>query len=75
MCIHPRQGFSCCGHPGCLVASFCYQDRLFDKEVRELNIAAVLGWRKRFRERLERIAARYEPRVAVNFDDVADMLS
>ena len=21
------------GHPGCLVASFCYQDRLFDKEV------------------------------------------
>ena len=47
------------GHPGCLVASFCYQDRLFDKEVRELNTAAVLGWRKRFRERLERIAARY----------------
>ena len=40
------------GHPGCLVASFCYQDRLFDKEVRELNIAAVLGWRKRFREDL-----------------------
>jgi TetR/AcrR family transcriptional repressor of nem operon len=25
------------GHPGCLVASFCYQDRLFDKEVRDLN--------------------------------------
>ena len=63
------------GHPGCLVASFCYQDRLFDKEVRELNTAAVLGWRKRFRERLERIAARYEPRVVVNLDDVADMLS
>ena len=63
------------GHPGCLVASFCYQERLFDKEVRELNTAAVLGWRKRFRERLERIAARYEPRVVVNLDDVADMLS
>ena len=63
------------GHPGCLVASFCYQDRLFDKEVCELNTAEVLGWRKRFRERLERIAARYEPRVVVNLDDVADMLS
>src|SRR6187431_3632322 len=24
------------GHPGCVVASFCYQDRLFDKDVREL---------------------------------------
>jgi TetR/AcrR family transcriptional regulator, transcriptional repressor for nem operon len=63
------------GHPGCLVASFCYQERLFDREVRELNTAAVLGWRRRFRERLDRIAARYPPRVAVNLDDLADMLS
>ena len=63
------------GHPGCLVASFCYQDRLFDKEVRDLNTAAVLGWRKRFRERLDLIAARYPPRVKVDLDDVADMLS
>jgi AcrR family transcriptional regulator len=63
------------GHPGCLVASFCYQDRLFDREVRELNAAAVLGWRKRFRERLDMIAARYSPRIDVDLDDVADMLS
>ena len=63
------------GHPGCLVASFCYQDRLFDKEVRDLNEAAVLGWRKRFRARLDLIAARYEPLVKVDLDDVADMLS
>jgi AcrR family transcriptional regulator len=63
------------GHPGCLVASFCYQDRLFDKDVRELNAAAVLGWRKRFRERLDLIAAHYPPRIRVDLDDVADMLS
>jgi TetR/AcrR family transcriptional regulator, transcriptional repressor for nem operon len=63
------------GHPGCLVASFCYQDRLFDKEVRDLNAAAVLGWRKRFRERLDLIAARHQPRIDVDLDDVADMLS
>jgi len=62
------------GHPGCLVASFCYQDRLFDKEVRDLNASAVLGWRTRFKQRLERIAERYPPRVAVNLDDVADLL-
>ncbi len=63
------------GHPGCLIASFCYQDRLFDKEVRDLNAAAVLGWRKRFKRRLERIADRYPPKLSVNLDDVADMLS
>jgi TetR/AcrR family transcriptional regulator, transcriptional repressor for nem operon len=63
------------GHPGCLVASYCYQYRLFDKEVRELNAKAVLGWRQRFRERLDTIAACYPPRIAVDFDDLADMLS
>ena len=63
------------GHPGCLVAAYCYQDRLFDKEVRDLNAAAVLSWRKRFKERLELIAARYPPRIAVDLDDLADMLS
>jgi hypothetical protein len=63
------------GHPGCLVASICYQDRLFDRDVRELNAAAVLNWRKRFRGRLDRIAARYPPRLEVDLDDLADMLS
>ncbi len=63
------------GHPGCLVAAICYQERLFDREVRDLNAAAVLGWRRRFRERLDLIAARYPPRLPVDLDDVADMLS
>jgi AcrR family transcriptional regulator len=63
------------GHPGCLVAAYCYQDRLFDREVRELNTAAVLGWRRRFRARLDLIAARYPPKIAIDLDDLADMLS
>jgi AcrR family transcriptional regulator len=63
------------GHPGCLVAAYCYQDRLFDREIRELNAAAVLGWRKRFRDRLEAISRRYPPRIAIDLDDLADMLS
>ena len=63
------------GHPGCLVASYCYQDRLFDKEVRELNASAVLNWRKRFRQHLDRIAERYKPRMEIDLDDLADMLS
>jgi len=60
-------------HPGCLVASYCYQDRLFDRDVRELTATGVAGWRKLFRERLERVAARYPPRIDVSIDDLADM--
>jgi AcrR family transcriptional regulator len=63
------------GHPGCLVAAYCYQERLFDREVQALNTAAVLGWRRRFRERLDLIAARYPPKLQVDLDDLADMLS
>jgi len=63
------------GHPGCLIAAYCYQDRMFDQHIRTLNAEAVLSWRRRFRERLDRIAARYPPRVAVDLDDLADMLS
>ncbi len=62
-------------HPGCLVAAFCYQEQLFNRDVRDLNTAGVLRWRRRFRERLERIAARYPPRVEVDLDTLADMVS
>lgn len=63
------------GHPGCMVASICYHEQLFAREVRELNARAVLGWRNRFRARLDRIVEIYPPRVPVDLDDVADMLS
>ncbi len=62
-------------HPGCLVAAFCYQEQLFNRDVRELNAAGVLRWRRRFRERLERIAERYPPRIDVDLDVLADMVS
>ncbi len=63
------------GYPGCLVAAYCYQDRLFDREVSNLNASAVLGWRQRFRERLDLITARYPPRIEVDLDDLSDMLT
>lgn len=63
------------GHPGCMVAAVCYQEQLFNRNVVDLNAAGMLGWRKRFRERFELIAQRYPPRVAVDFDALADMLS
>ena len=63
------------GHPGCLVASYVYQDYLFSQEVRRMTTEGHRIWRTRFRERLDRIAARYPPRIEVHLDDMADMLS
>jgi len=63
------------GHPGCLIASYVYQDFMFSGEVRELTTEGHRIWRRRFRERLDRIAARYPSRIEVNLDDMADMLS
>jgi AcrR family transcriptional regulator len=62
-------------HPGCLAASFCYQDRLFSQEIRELNAEGILSWRRRFRERLDLIAGRYPPKTDVDLDALADMAS
>jgi TetR/AcrR family transcriptional repressor of nem operon len=63
------------GHPGCMVASAAYQDRLFDRAVREKNRQAVLAWRKRFGGYFSEIAELYEPRDAVDLNVLADMIS
>ena len=61
--------------PGCLVATCVYQERLFDRAVRNLNRDLVLGWRVRFRALLDDIAAVYPPRDRVDMDAAADFVS
>lgn len=63
------------GHPGCLVATFCYQERLFDNRIKEINKQAVLNWRVRFREDIDKIVAIYPPREDVDLDALADMVT
>jgi AcrR family transcriptional regulator len=63
------------GHPGCIVATVCYQERLFDAEVRELNRQSVLAWRRLFLAEIEKVAARYPPRDEVDLEELADMIS
>jgi TetR/AcrR family transcriptional regulator, transcriptional repressor for nem operon len=63
------------GHPGCLIASICYQERLFDREVHDLTAQSVRDWNARFRAIFDGIAAAYPPKEAVDLDDLADMLS
>jgi TetR/AcrR family transcriptional repressor of nem operon len=60
-------------HPGCLVASYCYQDQLFNRDVRELTAQGVRGWRKLFQERIRQIAERYPPKIDVDLDALGDM--
>lgn len=63
------------GHPGCVVATAVYQDRLFNREVREANRRAVLGWRGRFRAMFDDIAKVYPANDDVDLDHLADMVS
>jgi AcrR family transcriptional regulator len=63
------------GHPGCIVATYCYNERLFDAQVRTLNRQAVLAWRERFLATFEEIAQTYPPRDDVDLEALADMVS
>jgi TetR/AcrR family transcriptional repressor of nem operon len=62
-------------HPGCLAASFVYQEQLFSADVRTLARAGALRWRARFSARFEAIAARRPPRIPVDIEALADMAS
>lgn len=63
------------GHPGCLIATFTYQERLFDRSVRDIAAAAVRSWNGRFRDALNEIAAVYPARKGMDLEDVAMMFS
>jgi TetR/AcrR family transcriptional regulator, transcriptional repressor for nem operon len=63
------------GHPGCLVAVSCYYERLYDRDIQELNRQGALRWRARFRAAFEEIAAVHPPREPIDADDFADMVS
>jgi AcrR family transcriptional regulator len=62
------------GHPGCLLATICYQERLFDREVVALTEQSSRKWGARFRGYLQAIAEAYPPREGVDVGDLADML-
>ena len=62
-------------HPGCLVATVTYQERLFDAEVKRMNVEFLLRMRRRFAGSLEKIVAKYPPRAEVDLDALADHLT
>ena len=63
------------GHPGCMIASVCYQERLFDREVIEINRQAIEGLNERFRRYFDDVAAVYAQREPVDLDVLAELVS
>jgi AcrR family transcriptional regulator len=59
------------GHPGCLVATMSYQDRLFDREVRGKVTEIVRAWADFFEGMIADILALYTPREAVDAGKLA----
>lgn len=59
------------GHPGCLVATMSYQDRLFDREVRGMVTGIVREWNDHFRGMVDDILAVYTPREPIDSSRLA----
>jgi TetR/AcrR family transcriptional regulator, transcriptional repressor for nem operon len=62
-------------HPGCLIATYCYQDRMFDSDIRMLMREGVLEWRERFLKLIGEIEEHYTPRDTVDKEALADMIN
>ncbi|WP_310467975.1 TetR/AcrR family transcriptional regulator [Sphingomonas sp.] len=62
-------------HPGCMVASITYQERMFDAEVKQMNVDYLLRMRRRFAVWFKEIAADHPPKGDVDLDALADNLT
>jgi AcrR family transcriptional regulator len=62
-------------HPGCMVATVTYQERLFDAEVKRMNVQYLERMRARFAGSFRKIVAEHPPRVDVDLDALADNLT
>jgi AcrR family transcriptional regulator len=62
-------------HPGCMVASVAYQERMFDAELKRMNVEYLLRMRERFRDWFTEISAKYPLGLDVDRDALADHLT
>lgn len=62
-------------HPGCLVATITYQERMFDAEVRRMNVDYVLRLRQRFEQWVGEIQRGHQSRVEFDAVALADHLT
>ena len=62
-------------HPGCMVATVTYQERLFDDEMKRMNIEYLMRMRGRFRAWFEQIVERRPASIEVDLDALSDHLT
>ena len=62
-------------HPGCMVATVTYQERLFDAEIKRMNVEYLKRMRQRFAGSFKKIVAEHPPRIEVDLDALADHLT
>ena len=62
-------------HPGCLVASITYQERMFDAEVKQMNVDYLLRMRRRFAAWFEDIVRDNPARAELDAEGLADHLT
>jgi AcrR family transcriptional regulator len=62
-------------HPGCMVATVTYQERMFDAEVRQMNVDYLQQMRERIARWLGEIVKKYPPRIDVDVMELADLLN
>ena len=62
-------------HPGCLVASFTYENQQFNNDVKEIICDCLVGWRKLFIKKLVSIDDVHPMKVETDILELADMLT
>lgn len=62
-------------HPGCMVATVTYQERIFDPALQQMNVEYLLRMRERFARWFDEIRAKYPPRIEVDVSALSDHLT
>ena len=62
-------------HPGCLVASFTYENQQFNDDVKQIICDCLIGWRTLFVKKLARISESYSMKVETDIMELADTLT
>ena len=62
-------------HPGCMVATVTYQERMFDADVRQMNVDYLRRMRDRFARWLDEIIALHPSKTDVNAGDLSDLMN
>lgn len=62
-------------HPGWAVVVAIYTECQHERAIWQINHDAALGWRRALREMIDAVLATHTPRVPVDPDDLADMIS